>query len=120
MVPWAELVGLIAPYAPEGKKGRPPFTLGSMLRVNFMQQWFACATWRWKRRCMACRCSAEVCQSQRGRPIDALRKFSILKFSLDSSFTLGNVARNASRRAGRAGILSTSHSATLSGDETMA
>ena len=25
VVPWAELVSLIAPYAPEGKKGRPPF-----------------------------------------------------------------------------------------------
>ena len=33
-------MGLIAPYAPEGKKGRPPFALESMLRVHFMQQWF--------------------------------------------------------------------------------
>ena len=40
VVPWAELVSLIAPYAPEGKKGRPPFALESMLRVHFMQQWF--------------------------------------------------------------------------------
>ena len=40
VVPWAELVGLIAPYAPEGKKGRPPFAVESMLRVHFMQQWF--------------------------------------------------------------------------------
>ena len=40
VVPWAKLVGLIAPYAPEGKKGRPPFAVESMLRVHFMQQWF--------------------------------------------------------------------------------
>ena len=40
VVPWAELVGLITPYAPEGKMGRPPFAVESMLRVHFMQQWF--------------------------------------------------------------------------------
>ena len=41
VVPWAELVELIAPYYPEGKTGRPPFTLQTMLRVHFMQQWFS-------------------------------------------------------------------------------
>ena len=40
VVPWTELVGLIAPYAPEGKKGRSPFAVESMLCVHFMQQWF--------------------------------------------------------------------------------
>jgi len=40
VVPWAELVALIAPYYPEGRKGRPPFSLQTMLRVHFMQQWF--------------------------------------------------------------------------------
>ncbi len=40
VVPWADLVGLVAPFAPEGKKGRPPFTVATMLRVHFMQQWF--------------------------------------------------------------------------------
>jgi len=40
VVPWADLVVLIAPYAPEGKKGRPPFVVESMLRVHFMRQWF--------------------------------------------------------------------------------
>ena len=40
VVPWAALVELIAPYYPEGKNGRPPFALESMLRVHFMQQWF--------------------------------------------------------------------------------
>ena len=41
VVPWAELVALIAPYYPEGRTGRPPFPLETMLRVHFMQQWFA-------------------------------------------------------------------------------
>jgi IS5 family transposase len=40
VVPWAELVSLIAPYYPEGRNGRPPFALESMLRTHFMQQWF--------------------------------------------------------------------------------
>ena len=40
VVPWAELVALVAPYAPEGKKGRPPFAVSTMLRIHFLQQWF--------------------------------------------------------------------------------
>ena len=40
VVPWADLVALIAPYYPEGKSGRPPFPLMTMLRTHFMQQWF--------------------------------------------------------------------------------
>ena len=41
VVPWAVLVELIAPYYPEGKNGRPPFALETMLRIHFMQQWFS-------------------------------------------------------------------------------
>ena len=40
VVPWAALVELIAPYYPEGSNGRPPFSLETMLRIHFMQQWF--------------------------------------------------------------------------------
>ena len=40
VVPWADLVTLIEPYYPEGKNGRPPFPLMTMLRTHFMQQWF--------------------------------------------------------------------------------
>ena len=40
VVPWAALVELVAPYAPEGKKGRAPFAVEAMLRIHFMQQWF--------------------------------------------------------------------------------
>jgi IS5 family transposase len=41
VVPWADLVDLIAPYYSEGRTGRPPFALETMLRVHFMQQWFS-------------------------------------------------------------------------------
>ncbi|MFG6449380.1 transposase [Roseateles sp. BYS180W] len=40
VVPWNELVALISPYMPEGRRGRPPFAVEVMLRVHFMQQWF--------------------------------------------------------------------------------
>jgi IS5 family transposase len=40
VVPWARLVALIAPVAPEGRRGRPPFGVETMLRIHFMQQWF--------------------------------------------------------------------------------
>jgi transposase, IS5 family len=40
VVPWSDLVGLVAPYMPEGKRGRPPFAVEVMLRIHFMQQWF--------------------------------------------------------------------------------
>lgn len=40
VVPWQALIDLIAPYYPEGKKGRPPFSLATMLRTHFLQQWF--------------------------------------------------------------------------------
>ena len=40
VVPWQALVDLITPYAPDGKRGRPPFAVETMLRIHFMQQWF--------------------------------------------------------------------------------
>ena len=42
VVPWSELVALIAPYAPSrsAKGGRPPFAVATMLRIHFLQQWF--------------------------------------------------------------------------------
>ena len=38
VVPWA---ALITPYYPEGRTGRPPFALETMLRVHFLQKWFS-------------------------------------------------------------------------------
>jgi IS5 family transposase len=42
VVPWSELVALIAPHAPQpgAKGGRPPFAVETMLRIHFLQQWF--------------------------------------------------------------------------------
>lgn len=40
VVPWSDLVALILPYLPEGKRGRPPFAPEAMLRIHFMRQWF--------------------------------------------------------------------------------
>lgn len=41
VVPWADLAALVSPFLPEGKRGRPPFSPETMLRIHFMQQWFA-------------------------------------------------------------------------------
>ena len=41
VVPWDALVTRIAPYAPAGTKGRPPYPVQLLLRVHFLQQWFA-------------------------------------------------------------------------------
>jgi len=40
VMPWAELLALIAPHAPVAKTGRPPFDLAMMLRIHCLQQWF--------------------------------------------------------------------------------
>lgn len=42
VVPWDQLVGLIAPHArtPGPKGGRPPFAIETLLRIHFLQQWF--------------------------------------------------------------------------------
>ena len=31
---------LVAPFAPEGRRGRPPFSVDAIPRIHFMQQWF--------------------------------------------------------------------------------
>ncbi len=43
VIPWGELVALIQPHAPApgAKGGRPPFATETMLRIHFLQQWFA-------------------------------------------------------------------------------
>lgn len=41
-VPWSELLAVIEPHYPTaGRRGRPPMPLESMLRIYFMQQWYA-------------------------------------------------------------------------------
>ncbi|MCX8016348.1 MAG: IS5 family transposase, partial [Rhodocyclaceae bacterium] len=44
VVPWRELEALIAPHMPGGpgpKGGRPPYPVSVLLRIHFLQQWFA-------------------------------------------------------------------------------
>ena len=40
VMPWTRVVTLSAQHAPEGKKGRPPFAVKTILRIHFLQQWF--------------------------------------------------------------------------------
>ena len=40
VVPWRELIALIAAASPVATTGRPPFAHETMLRIHFLQQWF--------------------------------------------------------------------------------
>jgi IS5 family transposase len=42
-VPWARLVALIEPFYPKAGAGRPPLGVERMLRMYFLQQWYALA-----------------------------------------------------------------------------
>ena len=43
VVPWARLVERLRPLYPKGDRGRPPIGLERMLRIYFLQQWYALA-----------------------------------------------------------------------------
>ena len=43
VIPWAQLLAVIAPHYPKGERGRPPIGLERMLRVYFLQQWYGLA-----------------------------------------------------------------------------
>jgi transposase, IS5 family len=43
VIPWAQLLAVIEPHYPKGQRGRPPVGLERMLRVYFLQQWYALA-----------------------------------------------------------------------------
>ena len=40
IIPWDEWVGVIEPYYPSGKRGRPPKGIEKMLRMYLLQVWF--------------------------------------------------------------------------------
>ncbi len=40
LLPWEDWTALIAPWYPEGKRGRPPKRIDTMLRMYLMQIWF--------------------------------------------------------------------------------
>ncbi|HNN77225.1 MAG TPA: IS5 family transposase [Leptospiraceae bacterium] len=41
VIPWTELIGLLKPYYPNAENGRPAIALEKMLRIHFLQHWFA-------------------------------------------------------------------------------
>ena len=41
VIPWNELLEIIEKYYPKAGNGRHPFRLSTMLRIHFMQQWYA-------------------------------------------------------------------------------
>lgn len=45
MIPWDEWVGVIEPYYPKGKRGRPPMGIEKMLRMYLLQIWFNLSDW---------------------------------------------------------------------------
>ncbi len=40
MIPWEKWIGIIEPYYPKGKRGRPPQGIEKMLRMYLLQNWF--------------------------------------------------------------------------------
>jgi IS5 family transposase len=40
VIPWPELLALVAPHYPQSVRGRPAMPLATMLRIYFLQQWF--------------------------------------------------------------------------------
>ena len=41
VMPWATVGGVVEPYYPKGERGRPPVGIERMLRIYFLQQWYA-------------------------------------------------------------------------------
>ena len=41
IIPWEEWVGILRPYYPSGKRGRPPMEIELMLRMYLLQCWFS-------------------------------------------------------------------------------
>ena len=40
IIPWKDWVEMIRPYYPQGKRGRKPIEIETMLRMYLMQNWF--------------------------------------------------------------------------------
>src|SRR5438045_3099541 len=43
IIPWPQLIELIQPHYPNGRRGRPPIGIERMLRIYFLQQWYTLA-----------------------------------------------------------------------------
>ena len=40
VIPWRDVLAVIEPHYPKGRRGRPPIGLERMLRVCLVQQWY--------------------------------------------------------------------------------
>ena len=60
VVPWTELLSLIALNAPRAKTGRPPFELVTMLRIHLLQQWFSLSDLVMEEALFEMRCTASL------------------------------------------------------------
>ena len=43
VIPWTKLLAVIEPHYPKDERGRPPLGLERMLKIYFLQQWYALA-----------------------------------------------------------------------------
>lgn len=43
VIPWTQLLAVVAPHYPKCERGRPPIGLERLLRVCFLQHWYALA-----------------------------------------------------------------------------
>ena len=41
IIPWKEFVDLVKPFYPDGKRGRKPIEIETMLRMTMLQVWFS-------------------------------------------------------------------------------
>ena len=41
VIPWDRLLKIIEPHYPKAGNGRPPMSMQTMLRIYFLQQWYA-------------------------------------------------------------------------------
>ena len=82
VVPWARLLTLIAPHDPKvgPKGGRPPMPLETMLRVYFLQQWYALS---------------DPMAEEMLYDSDAMRQFAGIELGDDRIPPLGTLLRNA-------------------------
>ena len=46
VAPWEDLVALITPYAPDGRKGRPPVPVEMLLRIHLLGCWLCVDQYR--------------------------------------------------------------------------
>jgi hypothetical protein len=60
VIPWSELLALIAPHAPLGRTGRPPFATEVVLRITCCNNSSITAIRPWKKRCTTSRCTGSL------------------------------------------------------------